>query len=552
VHVLQAGTNKNFKDLAIEEVEANEFGFVNQPLSVNITLRASEIGNKKIPLVLKEGDKILVSRTVDIQEEISAYQVELDFTPVVEGKHIYRLSVPDFAGESVDSNNRWDFEVKVVRDRIRVLHLNGKPSWDSRFLREVLTNNPKVDLLSFFILRTLTDDVSAPTAELSLIPFPSNLLFSDYLGSFDLVIFHNFKFRPFLDKKYLDNIRNYVEQGGAFLMIGGDLSFQEGGYPRTPVEEILPVKFKRNSERFLLGEFPVAIQNRLVHHPILQLEPNQARNKKSWGAMPPLEGLNIGLVPRKDSHVLLQSRSKKGGPVHPVLVSRRVGEGRTVAIANDTSWHWNFHRVGQGGSGRFYQKFWENVLAWMTGDPATLPVQIETDKEKYREYEKVLVSFKFFQEDYNPRAGAKVDLVLESLPDHRELERKTLVTDSQGEGRYQFSPGREGFYSVRATLQSKITPLSGETRFSMFSPRLEFLKPQVNETLLKTVAQKTGGTHRLLVQNMDLQDIRFPNPEIEIKTRTRFVSLWDNWWCYGLILGLLALEWWGRRKWGLS
>ena len=86
-----------------------------------------------------------------------------------------------FAGEAVEVNNRWSFEVKVIRDRVRVLHLNGRPSWDSRFLRETLANNPKVDLLSFFILRTLTDDVGATTSELSLIPFPSNLLFSEYL-----------------------------------------------------------------------------------------------------------------------------------------------------------------------------------------------------------------------------------------------------------------------------------------------------------------------------------------------------------------------------------
>ena len=100
-------------------------------------------------------------------------------------------------------------------------------------MREALTNNPKIDLLSFFILRTLTDNVDASTSELSLIPFPSNLLFTDYLKSFDLVIFHNFKYTPYLDKKYLGNLKQYVEEGGAFLMIGGELSFQGGQYQRT-------------------------------------------------------------------------------------------------------------------------------------------------------------------------------------------------------------------------------------------------------------------------------------------------------------------------------
>ena len=37
----------------------------------------------------------------------------------------YTLSVPIFSGEAVEVNNRWSFEVKVIRDRVRVLHPPG-------------------------------------------------------------------------------------------------------------------------------------------------------------------------------------------------------------------------------------------------------------------------------------------------------------------------------------------------------------------------------------------------------------------------------------------
>ena len=40
-------------------------------------------------------------------------------------------------------------------------------------------------------------------------------------------------------------IKDYVEiLGGGFVMIGGKNSFGVGGYYRTPIEEILPVKMK--------------------------------------------------------------------------------------------------------------------------------------------------------------------------------------------------------------------------------------------------------------------------------------------------------------------
>ena len=96
-----------------------------------------------------------------------------------------------------------------------------------------------------------------------------------------------------------------------------------------------------------------------------------------------------------------------------MLVARQVQEGRTMAIATDSSWTWNFLRVGEGGSGRYYQKFWENVIAWMTGEPETNPIQVETDKEKYREHEKVVIHFKVSGKDYNPLPGVEVDLAIE-------------------------------------------------------------------------------------------------------------------------------------------
>ena len=42
------------------------------------------------------------------------------------------------------------------------------------------------------------------------------------------------------------------KNGGAFLMIGGELSFQGGGYSRTPIEEILPVKFEEINSRLFV------------------------------------------------------------------------------------------------------------------------------------------------------------------------------------------------------------------------------------------------------------------------------------------------------------
>ncbi len=548
IHTLQAGTNESFKDLSIQNLQAPDFGFAYQPIHLTVFLNASSMGNKNIPLVLKEGKNILISKMVEIREGQAEYKVELQFTPRDLGQRVYSLSVPLFAGESIASNNHRDFQVKVIRDRTRVLHLNGRPSWDSRYLRELLVSNPKVDLLSFFILRTLSDDVAAPTSELSLIPFPSNLLFSDYLNSFDLVIFQNFRFESFIDKNLLGNIKNYVQKGGAFLMIGGELSFQGGGYDRTPIEDILPVSMQKATQNYSSEEFKPVVGKKLQRHPILRLEKKESFNLKTWKSLPLLNGLNLGLTAKPKSQVLFGY--KKKGNLIPVLAVQKTGKGRTAILATDSSWNWNFRRVGEGGSGRYYERFWNNLIDWMTNAPETRLLRLETDKEQYKEGEEVLVKFNVLRDDYTPAAKEKVTLTLIKVSG--ESEDHLLETDQNGDGVFQFIPEREGFYSVEIELNRNGEKLSDKISFGMSGETAEFDKPLVNASLLKNIAEITGGQYRVLDDAKDLSAIRFESPEVMVLTNKKTFSLWDNWWSYGLLVGFLMIDWWVRRKSGLS
>ena len=550
IHTLQAGSNEGFKDLAIEAVSASDFGFVQQPLRVSLTVFSSSMGNRNIPLVLKEGDHVLVSKIIEVREDTKRYEVELEFTPQSAGKRIYSLSLPKFSGEFILTNNEKEFEINVVRDRIRVLHLNGRPSWDSRYLREVLAHNPKVDLLSFFILRNIGDDVEAPTTELSLIPFPSNLLFDDYLSSFDLIIFQNFKYDPFIDKKYLGNIRKYVQNGGAFLMIGGELSFQGGGYARTPIEEILPVNFQEINRPFVDEAFSPVLNQEFSRHPILRLEKDLELNQEIWRSLPPLQGVNMGLSPDKNAHVLAQYAKGKGAVI-PILVAGEFGEGRTALLATDSVWNWNFRNVGGGGSGRYFQRFWNNVIDWLIAEPETRRLQLESDKERYQEGEQALIKFKVLKKNYQPAVGVTVQLAVKPLKEKSSNDTE-LKTDEQGEGVFPFLSAGEGFYVARIKADLEGESMAEEIMFSVLKDNAEFEKPLVNTTLLKKIAEISGGQHRVLNGSDDLSDYRFANPDVRIKSHSRSFSLWDNWWAYGLVVGFLVMDWFLRRKSGLS
>ncbi|SVC57324.1 uncharacterized protein METZ01_LOCUS310178, partial [marine metagenome] len=329
---------------------------------------------------------------------------------------------------------------------------------------------------------------------------------------------------------------------------GGELSFQGGGYAQTDIEQILPVRLGVVSKGFKNESFNLQLDRNFLRHPILQLEKESGTNRKVWKNLPQLNGINVGLEPHRSASVLASFISDK--TKYPVLVAGPVGKGKSLIVATDSLWNWNFRHIGEGGSGRYYHRFWNNLISWLINEPETRLMKLETHKERYEEEEEVLLRISVLKSNYDPYVGAKIRLTIETRSG--DLELKTIQTDDDGEASYHFTPKEEGYYTVKAEVGSGKSKLEEKTSFSVFSETAEFQKPRVNETLLRQIAEVSGGSYEALSRETDLSQVRFKNPKVEIKSNSKYISLWDNWWVFGLLLSLLFLEWFSRRKSGLT
>ncbi|MEK6560012.1 MAG: glutamine amidotransferase, partial [Planctomycetota bacterium] len=327
-----------------------------------------------------------------------------------------------------------------VRDKIRIMHVCGRPSWDERFLRRVLKSDPNIDLISFFILRTPTDVSEARNDELSLIPFPVDELFTQALSSFDLVIFQNFDYRPyessfFRFSHYLNNIRKFVtEQGGGFVMVGGDISFSQGGYDGTAIDEILPVDLSAEKDGVDASRLKAILTNDGLKHPVTILDGDTDRNIDIWKNLPELDGCNIATQLKADA-VPLATYPTKGNP--PIVSTRDAGLGRCMAITTDSLWRWNFLSVAKGGSNRHYIKFWQNAIKWLIKDPTLNPVRITANKETFLPNEEIQVKIEVLGRNYQPFEGVQLDIDVINEFSGKSTFSTNGITDSFG--RYIFT-----------------------------------------------------------------------------------------------------------------
>ena len=222
-------------------------------------------------------------------DETGHGRVKFEATPNRVGRSVWEVSVPVVAGDAVPGNNVFPVVVRVVRDRTRVLQVSGAPSYDQKFLRLFLKEDPSVDLVSFFILRTHEDfGAGWHSQELSLIAFPYERLFNEDLSSFDLVVLQNFNYAPYFERSssvLLDNIARYVRQGGALVMVGGDRSFDLAEYAGTSIADVLPVKLGVESPKTDARAFRPSLTKAGEVHPVTRLAGTTAASVATWGRL---------------------------------------------------------------------------------------------------------------------------------------------------------------------------------------------------------------------------------------------------------------------------
>ena len=429
IHTVVIDDGVPFKDIAIEDVAHDEFAFVRNEVKVEVVLRQKGFDNKNLKVSLHEDGKEIAQAQASFEDGERRATVPFSFRPKRAGKRLYTVRIPVDPEERISENNRLDFTLKVIRDRIRVLQVSGHPSWDERFLRQLLKENPSVDLISFFILRTPNDQSGAPSSELSLIPFPTRQLFTEELHTFDIVIFQDFDYLPYHMSHYLGNIRDFVRKaGGGFMMIGGDRSFSEGAYNHTPIADILPVNLLSGRGHINEDSFTPLLTAAGKTHPITDLGRVYGA-EQSFNSFRPLEGINRVAQAKEGAQTLLAHpflNGSDGAPL-PVATVGEYGKGRSMAILTDSTWMWSLPLAGTGGRPDAHRKFFANAMRWLIQDPELSRIRVQLNQKEIGPGERAVIEVQSLNEAYRLSGGAEVMLKvspLDALLHYRHYRQK--------------------------------------------------------------------------------------------------------------------------------
>jgi uncharacterized membrane protein len=540
------------KDLAVERVKVDDFAFVRNSITVEVEVHGRGFSGQDVPVVLKQEGKVVASKSVRFESSDDVRPVGFTFTPDQTGRFVYTVSVPVFPDEAVGDNNSRSFVLKVIRDRVRVLLVVGRPSWDERFLRGLLRQDANVDLVSFYILRTMSDDpgVVSQERELSLIPFPMEEIFDTKLDTFDVVIFQNFGHadQSLSIAQYERNLERYVHNGGAFVMIGGDAVLGEGRANMPTLFEALPVDGAgpANPEPFKVRLTPEGLR-----HPVTAMATGASSTEEAWAELPPIPGANLTRAKPGATVLMDHPFMTVDGKNAPLVAVWDYGRGRAMTLATDGSWYWAFTAHKQGSPSRTYDRFWGNALRWLVRDPDLTTLKVTADPPSVEPGKAVGVVVSSRTSDYQPAQDAQVRVELVSVDTQKPVAVQTGLTGPDGMVRLEFAPPAPGPYKLVATAKKGEQDLGkGEDAVAVRAVGPELSDASVRPELMAQIARYTEGkAYRLPLDGLP-DDVPLLDPPVVEVGRAKDRPLWDRWYYLLAMVALMGTEWFLRRRFG--
>lgn len=321
----EAASGSNERYLALSELSAPQLNFLGEPsqLSLDIVGKLNAGETQVIEVIVRSGEALLASRSVSVKADDNGIVNAIENIPVHFTRAQQQLLTAELATElSPIPLNLASTSVSVVHSKSTVLHIGVGPDWSLRSMRTKLKFWPNLDLLSYYILREINDDLSIPSNQLSLIEFPAEKLFGEQLPNFHGVLAQNFAFDSYLNEPDSQHLYDYVNtSGGRLVMQAGPLSFlaRDSNIRELMPCENIPEFDLKNEYRWQTG------QSKLMSESQFEAAVNTIVSKQTA----------IGCKPKAGALVLAETADESRSPV---VVAYPVGKGLVLTfLAGD--WH---------------------------------------------------------------------------------------------------------------------------------------------------------------------------------------------------------------------
>lgn len=599
-------------DAAVDKVTTSQSAFDDAPVAIQVVPQNLNAEGKQLKATLFNPDGTPLESKIQAVEEKTPFRFET--RPREAGTVFYTVEL-----ELLDTDQETQLEeatlannkVTVAVDRgsrpRRILYVSGRPNWEFKFFRRAVETDPQTSLVGLIRIAKKEakfdfrgregetsnslfrgfDEVEQELAE----EFDEPVLVrlgveeeSELIGGFPEEASELFQYdalmiddleASFFTVDQMQLIQDFVaKRGGGLLMLGGQESFRQGEYDRTPIGQMLPLDLQ-SAAPATSGPVSFSLSRDGWLQPWIRLRDNEESERQRISQMPEFVTLNPGARIRPGATVMA-SVTDSEGTLFPALVTQRFGRGRSAALCVGDFWRW---RMNEGR--RRLQDFslqarnpdesplapgeepeedlndharaCRQMVRWLVADvPERLSIQSQADPDKGPGATLIYSDVRHRNFDICDDADVRFEI---TKPDGSVLQVTGEPSDEMP-GRFQtvVSALDEGRWRARVTATIQVDPeesetLIAETGWASEPIQKEMQSVQINESFLNQIAEATGG-QVVPIDTLDdfVNDLSFRDaPLVQRQT----MPIWNQWWVFLAAVACFGVDWTMRRRQGL-
>jgi hypothetical protein len=528
-------------DVSLRFVTIPEKGTKDHTLTLSCELRNTLAQPFMAEVELASDGVPLAKQQITIPAGGDPVTLPFETRPHLAGMHVYSLRLTSPAPGDHQAETDIDFAaVKIAEpDQFKILYLSGAPNWEHKFIRNLAQANEQLSLASVIQTGPQSYHVSGlPEGELPADQgFPEE---SALFNTFDVLML-DLRILNLLSPKAVQSLENFAANRGGGLLFFGPLPADSANLPEA-IRPLLPVL--ASQEKILKGKRS------------LQFDPNQIFRRDPAGVLksypaPYLPGESplqkISAFRKGASSAAFMPTADESGDNSqlPILVAQRYGSGRTAMIATESTWRWT---LGSDLGQKQHETFWNNLLIWLGSASRprmqavfagkTVTVGTESD-----------LALDLRSQDFQPSQDARVEAIVTAPSGKSQSLTIPLAGDLPGRYSVPFAPEEAGAYSVSASIKFGDETQQMNARFLAARAGVESRQTAYNEELLRNIARISGGQFFRYTELDQIDELPL-NPHLPTRLQKHYLG--HTWWVMATLLGLLLLDLWTRRRYGLK
>ena len=436
--------------------------------------------------------------------------------------------------EKTRANNDRELAVHVLDRKRKVLLLDGRPRWETRYLHNHFDRDERWQAEWVF------DDFKEDPAKGAIaLTFPATL---DELLTFDLIVLGDLD-RSRIPPEKLEWIVEFIQKrGGGLILVDG----QRGGlqtWMTEPTRALVPVDRAGLSET-LAPPFRWDLVGPGLSLSALRLAGTSSASAQVWQSLPPSNW--TAPVRALPGAQVLAELHDAGGKTLPAAVFRTVGAGAVLYLSTDEMWRWRYEVAD-----RNHERFWMQLAAWVAAPPFQVDggrIAISADRLRAESGEQVEIKVRLRDDAGGIVTGAQPRAWV--IQDGKDVAVLELTPDETHSGVYRaLTPPLRPGPSEIAVGESPTAGKSIERLTIHAGDEIgqEYSDLTMNTDLLRAMSETSGGAFL----REDEAVARLPELLQRLDRKQTTVTernLWSSWWWFSAIILLLSIEWLLRKR----